>query len=137
MSIFKRIWDAIKSLLDEIPNRLPSIIDDALKVTTVIREKLQGNVAVLITDLIPGDWDDNIREGVIAALDQTIPLLSISQECGTDVQCWGDKLAQLPQDLQDAILIKLAAKIVAALDDNKLPQNRYDFYTQAHLSGKK
>lgn len=141
MSFIKRIWEsltgAIQRLLYGIPNHLPDIIEDALAVTTVLRDKLRSNLAVAITDLIPGERDNVIREQVVSALDQAIPLLSISKDCGTDLGCWSNKLKELPADLQDAILIKLAAKIVATLDGGKMPQNRYDFYTQAHLTGKK
>lgn len=130
----EKIWDDIKNFFSSMPKRLIPFESAALKFTTELKAALSSTEAILITSIIPGDLDEEIRTKLISILGQVIPLLSVSQTCGGDLDCWAKSLAALPTDVQDALLIKFAQKIVAYLDDNKLKQNKYDSYTQIHFS---
>lgn len=143
MSFIKDLFDEIRALLGKIPKRIRVLIANSLEVTTAIRAKLDSTAAILITDLIPGDRDNELREGLIHAIDQSMPYLMVVDACKDKptteemIQCWIEQLRTMPKHTQDALLIKLAALLTAIQDKKELRQNLYDTYTQMQVSGNK
>jgi hypothetical protein len=126
-----------------IPADIKIYVSQALQVTTLIKKLLDNPIAVIITEIIPGDWDNKIKEAVIHALDQSLPYLLIVDRCKEHkdlplmIACWIGELRTLPKPVQDALLVKLASLIAAYLDKKELRTSHYDLYTQLLYSGTK
>jgi hypothetical protein len=127
----------LRSLLSEFDTFVDGHIDTALEITTALKNALSSPVAVIITDIIPGDIDDTIREELVTALGKAIEALTIADACKqyTDLNdklnCFVQQLKLADPNLQDAILQKLASLVAGLLDGGRLKQSLYDLYTQA------
>lgn len=143
MSFLKELFDDVRSWLGRIPKRVRVLISNSLEVTTAIRKALNSPIAVAITDIIPGEWDNTLRDAILKAIEDTMPYLLIVDTCKQHetteamLQCWVTELRKHPKHVQDALLIKLAALLTAIQDNKQLRQNLYDTYTQMQVSGNK
>jgi hypothetical protein len=123
MSFLTKIFNWIKGILDGIPNEIREKAEIALRVTRAIKDNVNNPLVDLITDIIPGDIDDNVKDKIRTCLDK--------------MEDWLEALSGLSPKELNAILIKIASEITACLDDNELPENRYDTITQVVYSSKK
>ncbi len=143
----KKLWDtlrqAFRNLFKTIPADVKIYASQALDVTTKIKKLLDNPVADIITGIIPGTWDDNLKAAVLRALDESLPYLLIVDRCKEHtelpemISCWVLELKKLPKHTQDALLAKLASLITAYLDKKELRTSHYDLYTQLLYSGMK
>lgn len=115
-------------------------VDQALRITTVIKDFLTSPVADLATALIPGTADDNLRARLVYVLKTSIDALSIVDKCRGEVsiegkvRCFAEQLLQREPAIREALLAKLAALITAGLDNNQKKQAQYDLYVQARYT---
>jgi hypothetical protein len=127
----------IKSALKQFDQYVDAHIELALQVTTALKKILSSPVTDIITAIIPGNLDDNIRTQLINALNKAIEALTIVDSCrqctGLDdkLKCFVQQIQQRDPQLQDAILQKLASLLASGLDGQRLKQALYDLYTQA------
>lgn len=122
-TFLQSIGNWIKGLLDGIPNEIREKAEIALRVTDLIKQYIDSPVADIITAVIPGDLDDEVKEKIRA--------------CLIRLEGWLHALHTTDKKQLHAILIKIASEITACLDDNELPENRYDTITQVVYSSKK
>lgn len=132
----RNIWKSIVGFFTgKIDPQIEQYATEALKVTTNMRKWMLSPLAVAITDLIPTDWDDKVRERLIAALETVVPALQIVDECKGKpfdemLKCWLDNLSKLPPSIQAAILQKCQALLTAIQDGKEEKQNLYDMVSQ-------
>lgn len=55
--------------LGRVPGSIKKIIDKVLRITTVIIAFLKSDTALLVTNIIPGEQDEAIRQALILALE--------------------------------------------------------------------
>ncbi len=133
----------VKALLKEFDNYIDGHIDTALQITSALKSMLSSPAANVITAIIPGELDDEIRQELVAALTKVIDALTIADTCKqyTDandkLSCFVQQLQQRDPLLQDAVLQKLASLLAGTLDGQRLKQSLYDLYTQAKYSASK
>lgn len=115
----------------------------ALAVTTNIKKAINSPVADVLAAIIPGTVDDKILAKARQALEISVDALGIYAECDKretleeKIQCLINAIRLLPKDAQNAVLIKLAARMTAEMDDNRYAQHMYDLYTQGAYSSSK
>jgi hypothetical protein len=130
---FKKFYKSLGTALIENANI-------ALKVTTVIKSFLEGPVVSTAVLLTATKLDDEIREKVLKALTLGINALGIVNTCKHEIAldakllCFIQELRKVAPELQQAILIKLAAIITAHLDGAKEKQSVYDTLVQGTYS---
>src|SRR4051812_19860082 len=111
----RNAWKKIKAFFQKIDAATIHNIDFAIAVTTKLRDAFHSNVAVIVTDLIKGDWDDHIRINGAAILDATVAELLIVKDCmqlatpEEKIKCLFDSLKNLPPLLQNSAFAKLAS----------------------------
>jgi hypothetical protein len=141
--ICTKIKSRLKALLRNFDRYIDQHIDTALKITTALKQIISSPVADIITAIIPGDVDNNIRIRLEYALDKVTEALAIAEHCKqyTDINeklsCFIEQLKLRDPELQDAILQKLASLLTRHLDGGRFKQSLYDLYTQAKFSASK
>lgn len=143
----KKLWNLLReqwrNLFHTIPNKIREYASKSLEVTTALKNMLNSPVLDIVTALIPGTWDDAIRSAMVAALEKSLPYLQVVDKCKDAatleemVLCWLTEVRKMPQHVQNALLMKLAALLTAILDNNDLRQSHYDYYLQLLYSGNK
>lgn len=93
--------------------RIPASIKRAATVALPICEKIlrfaQSGQAIVITSLIPGDADEQVRKGIIEVLSRLLPILR-----------------QLTEDsARKAIAARIGAEITAVVDGKQEAMNVY------------
>ena len=142
-SLIQNIKNEVASWFSKIPQHLKPLLDNALVITTAIKNALSSPIADIVTAIVPGTWDDELKAVILKYLTDIIPALTIMEECkGADtleemLQCWISHVKELPKDVQDAVLHKLGALLVAYQDGKQLEQNMYDLYFQGIYSANK
>jgi hypothetical protein len=108
----------------------------ALGITTKIKALINSPVADFVTGTIPGTLDDKILAKTRLALEYAVDSLGVIQcmnEAPTledKLECLQGYLGGLKKPARNAMLIKLASRITAELDDNRYPEHLYDMYAQ-------
>lgn len=126
----------MRKFLNDVTPEIQEKVGYALTFTGAIRDAVNSDVAVAITDAIPGTWDDTIRAAVSDAASAAIEKLNIINLCvGKEtleerIQCLLDALKNVSHASANGFLIKLAQLLVAHLDNNEKKESFYDTITQ-------
>lgn len=132
MNIFERLGLIAESIVDffsKIPAEIKRYAAEAIPVVNNIKEAIDSDEVDSITDLIPGTWDDSIRDGASSLLTGLMAILKGVKESGADEQAI--------KKAKGNLFLGLSSGIVGLMDKNELPGNRYDTYTQIAYSHQK
>lgn len=132
MNILERLGLIAESIIDffsKIPSEIKEYAEKAIPVVNDIKEALNSGTAVDITNLIPGTWDDGLR---IAASNLCAGLIAIFKSVDES-----DVDEEIKNVAKGKLLLGMGSGIVALMDNNELPGNRYDAYTQIAYSNQK
>src|SRR3569833_1497668 len=81
-SFLTRIWNQIKSLFDGIPAELKTAIHIGIEVTENINTFVDSPAEDIITAIIPGDIDDEVKSWLRAKLPAILTELKLADSCG-------------------------------------------------------
>lgn len=141
--MLRKLRDQIKAWWNGIPDNIRIVASRSMQITTGIKAVLSNPLADVVTAIIPGDWDDKLKEQALAAINKVLPYLSIVDACkhhtSTEemLKCWVAEIAKLPKHAQNAMIAKLAALLMAEFHNNALKQSLYDYYQQTYYSSQK
>lgn len=127
---------ALKDVLNHYEGDTKVYVEKALLITSKMKDAIDSDVAILITDIIPGDADEAIRKKISEALGETITDLTVIKTCfdkeavEDKFVCVIDFLKQENHISQHALLVKMLSLLASKLDNNKLPESYYDTYAQ-------
>jgi hypothetical protein len=133
----------IKRILGRFDQYADRHIDTALQITIGLKKALSSPVADIITELIPGNIDNIVKQHLLAAINTAVDLLTIADQCQGEkdinkkLQCFVAELQKRSPEHRDAVLQKLASLLACELDGKRLKQNLYDLYTQAKYAATK
>ncbi len=125
-SFLNKIWDNVKSLFGGLPAELKTAVHIGVVVTENIKNFVDSPVADILTVLIPGDLDDEIKNWLRAKLPDLLTELKLADNCGnlTDpqqiTQCAIKVLQALSGDLKSAFLHNLSIFIAQVASGGKL-----------------
>jgi hypothetical protein len=114
-------------------------VDEVLNITTAVRNALKSPVGVLITDLIPGTWDDALRNLAIEGLSRAINTMSIVSKCEKctspqeKLDCYIAELKTYTNEKQDSDIFKVASIILGHIHGDQLPRRLYDLFVQTKV----
>ena len=125
-SFLTMIWNEIKSLFNGMSPELKTAIKIGVVITENIKNFVDSPVADVLTALIPGDIDDQIKNWLRAQLPTILTELKLAGSCGsvTDPQeitrCTIKILQGLGGDIKSAFLHNLSIFIAQVAADGHL-----------------
>jgi hypothetical protein len=125
-SFLTKIWNQIKALFDGIPAELKTAIRIGVEVTENIKTFVDSPAADILTAIIPGDIDDEVKNWLRAKLPIILTELKLADSCGqlTDpaeiTACAVRVLQSLDKNTQSAFLHSLSILVAQVASDGKL-----------------
>lgn len=125
-SFITKLWAEIKSLFDGIPAELKTAIHVGVVVTEGLKAFVDSPAADVLTAIIPGDIDDDLKNLLRAKLPQILTELKLADSCAglTDpsqiTKCAITVLQSLDGDINSAFLHSLSILIAQVASDSKL-----------------
>ncbi|MGN6639062.1 MAG: hypothetical protein ACTHJ8_09145, partial [Mucilaginibacter sp.] len=113
-SFLSRIWNEIKSLFDGIPSDLKTAVHIGVIVTENIKNFVDSPTADVLTAIIPGNIDDDVKNWLRAKLPEILTELKLADSCNglTDpsqiTACAIKVLQGLDGDVKSAFLHNLS-----------------------------
>lgn len=125
-SFLAKIWAEVKSLFEGIPAELKTAIQIGVTITEAIKNFVDSPAADILTAIIPGDLDDELKTLLRAKLPEILTELKLADSCGslTDpaqiTACAVKVLQGLDGDIKNAFLHSLSILIAEVAADGKL-----------------
>ena len=125
-SILSKIWAGIKSIFDGMPAELKTAIHIGVLITENVKTFVDLPAADVLTALIPGDIDDDIKNLLRAKLPAILTELKLADSCSglTDpaviTACAIKVLQGIAGDVQSAFLHNLSILVAQVAADGKL-----------------
>lgn len=129
MNLLQRIAAIATDIADffsKIPSKIRKFAGIAIPVVNSIKEKLDSDEAINLTEIIPGTWDNSLRTAASSMLGGLISIFKNVSESDADDK----EKAKARKNL----LMGMGSGLVALLDGDELPMNMYDMYTQIAYS---
>jgi hypothetical protein len=121
-----KIWGEIKSLFDNFPADMQIAIHIGVEVTENIKNFVDSPAADILTAIIPGDIDDEIKTLLRAKLPGLLAELKLADSCsgltdpGQITACAVKVLQGLDGDLKSAFLHNLSVFVAQIASKGKL-----------------
>ena len=121
-----KIWGDIKTLFEAIPGEMKNAIHIGVQITENIKNIVDSPAADILTAIIPGDLDDEIKNLLRAKLPAILIELRLADSCGNLTEplqitaCAIKVLQGLEGDVKSAFLHNLSIFIAQAAADGKL-----------------
>jgi hypothetical protein len=125
-TFIEKIWVDIKTLFEGIPAELKTAIHIGVIVTENIKNFVDSPAADVLTSIIPGDIDDDIKNWLRAKLPTVLTELKLADSCSslTDPQqitaCAIQVLQGLDGDVKSAFLHNLSIFVAQIAAGGKL-----------------
>jgi hypothetical protein len=121
-----KIWAGIESLFDGFPAEMKTAIHIGVVVTQNIKNFVDSPAADILTAVIPGDIDDDIKNWLRAKLPEILAELKLADSCSglTDpvqiTECAVKVLQGLSGDIQNSFLHSLSILIAQTASNGVL-----------------
>jgi len=125
-SFLSKIWHEIKNLFQSIPAELKTAIHVGVVITEGIKTFIDSPAADVLTSIIPGNLDDDLKTLLRTKLPEILTELKLSDSCSelTDPEkitvCAVKVLQGLNGDIKSAFLHSLSILIAQVAADGKL-----------------
>lgn len=125
-SFLSKIWAEVKSLFNSIPAELKTAIHIGVALTENIKTFVDSPSADILTAIIPGNLDDELKTLLRAKLPGILTELKLADSCGnlTDplqiTACAVKVLQSLDGDVKSAFLHSLSILVAETAADGKL-----------------
>lgn len=134
MAICKKCQPKIKLLLKKIDDVLLKNIDKAQTLVSALKNIIDSDSAKIVTDIIPGEWDEELRLKAFTALEVALKSLGfISDLKEGNLKTLIIVLRNSPT-FKNALLAKITSKVTEILDGSRHKENFYDLATQVQYS---
>jgi hypothetical protein len=125
-SFLSKIWAEVKSLFQSIPAELKTAISIGVLITEGIKTFVDSPAADVLTVIIPGTLDDDLKTLLRAKLPEILTELKLADSCSglTDpsqiTACAVKVLQGLDGDVKSAFLHSLSVLVAQVAADGKL-----------------
>jgi hypothetical protein len=125
-TFLERIWLWVKNLFEKLPKPMQAAIRIGVVVTEQIKNFTDSGVADILTAIIPGELDDNIKKILRKELPRILVNLKLADKCGNMkdpnqiVKCAISTLQNVSKDYEKPFLHALAIMIAQVAADGKL-----------------
>ena len=141
---FKRLWTFIKMLFTNPETWIDENVKPSIQLVQNIKAAVDSPIGDLITGLIPGQWDNTLKERFSQHLELVITLMQGSTEVFENNTTWETRvlkfiewLKTLTPTVRAAIYAKLASRLAKANAGEKdaiVKNNSVDLLTQVVYS---
>ena len=122
MKFFKKILEFFHRLFGGNPKKfLENYAKPAILIVQGVRDLVKSDVIDIATKLLPGTWDDDLKEKAKAALDKALGVLQLSYDClqkGTLTEklfCFILNVKAISPAMRKAVYAKLASEVAKEL----------------------
>ncbi len=142
MAFCKKAGDFLRKWFKKVDTFLLDNTELAVIVVGRFKVIIDNPVMDIITQIIPGNIDDvikqSLRKGVNLALDKLVTLSGCNNMVTVEEKllCYANFLKDLPKEIRDAQLFKFASLLSAELDNKRFDQKDYDLITQSVYTAK-
>lgn len=125
-SFLTKIWNQIKALFEGIPSELKTAIHIGIEVTENLKTIVDSPAADILTAIIPGNIDDEVKSWLRAKLPTILTELKLADSCGQltgpaeITKCAVQVLQGLDGDVKSAFLHNLSIFVAQVAADGKL-----------------
>ena len=125
-TVINKIWDEIAAIFNGFPAEMKTAIHIGVVVTENIKSFVDSPAADILTALLPGDIDDDIKNWLRAKLPAILTELKLADSCAglTDPQqitaCAVKVLQGLDGDIKSAFLHNLSIFVAQIASNGKL-----------------
>jgi hypothetical protein len=125
-SFLSKIWHQVKALFESIPAELKIAIHIGVAVTENIKNFVDSPATDILTAIIPGDADDQVKSWLRAQLPTILAELKLADSCdsltdkGAIMACAIKVLQNLDGDIKSAFLHNLSILVAQVASDGKL-----------------
>lgn len=125
-TFLSKIWAGIKNLFDGLPSELKTAVHIGVIVTQAIKTIVDSPEIDLLTAIIPGSIDDDIKNLLRAKIPVILTELKLADSCSNLVDpaqitaCAIRVLQELDGDIKSAFLHNLSILIAQVAADGKL-----------------
>lgn len=124
-----------------LPNWVKRVTPQIFAVTSAIRRIVEtadtwvnSPTADLITEIIPADWDDKLKEDIKDWLAKALPIVVKMEDCCGDLNCmikvYLESLKPETDKGAKAKYMALGSTMLNVSDDGKMKDNKYDTLAQ-------
>jgi hypothetical protein len=138
------VWNSIKHIFDKISEEEKKAVHIGVTVVEKIKQFIDTPIADFITDLIPGEVDDEIKDTLRLYLPKVLVELQLTANCVDQtedpneiVTCALKTLGEVGQDAKNAFLHDLAALISQAASDGTISWSDSIYLVQWYYDHKK
>jgi hypothetical protein len=125
-SILSKIWTEVQGLFNGIPTELKTAIHIGVAITEAVKTFVDSPAADILTTIIPGDADDDLKALLRAKLPEILTELKLADSCSelTDpaqiTTCAIKILQGLDGDIQNSFLHSLSILIAQVAANGQL-----------------
>lgn len=137
MAFCKKLTPKIKNILSKVDAAVNEYSNAALSITGSIKAILGSPAGELLTQIIPGTWDENLKAKAADALGKIVDGLAIAKNISAEpdlekkLQIFVNDLGQQHPEYKEAMLFKIASLLTKYMHGEVLTQAEYDIVTQA------
>ncbi|MBD1365178.1 hypothetical protein IDJ77_15285 [Mucilaginibacter sp. ZT4R22] len=126
ISFLARLWNSIRSLFNKLPPTIKIAVHLGVIITENIKNFVDSPLADVLTEIIPGDTDDKIKQALRTALPILLTNLKLTENCNSSTnqqeitKCAIKALQNLDGEIKNAYLHNLSVLISQLAADGKL-----------------
>ncbi|WP_146382873.1 hypothetical protein [Mucilaginibacter pallidiroseus] len=125
-SFIKKLWNNIKAMFTKFPGDLQNAVNTAVTITENLKKVIESPAIDILTAIIPGNLDDNLKIALRAAIPKILVNLKLSQKFEDDES--SDKvllnavtaLNKIDGQLKSAYLHNISVLVAQITADGKL-----------------
>lgn len=124
-SFIKKLWNSIKAMFIKFPGDLQNAVNTAVTITENLKKVIESPVIDILTAIIPGNLDDNLKIALRAAIPKILTNLKLSQTKDEDnndqvVQNAVAAISKIDGSLKSAYFHNISVLIAQIIADGKL-----------------
>lgn len=143
MAFCKGMRPKIKTIINKVDKFVDTAANNALDITARLKPLLDSPLGAVLTEIIPGTWDNELRTKASDLLGTIVSGLTVSKTIAAEpdltkkIQLFMCEIATQHPEYQEALLFKIASLLTKYLHGDKLSDSEYDLITQAKYISKK
>lgn len=142
-NFIRHLWQSIKTLFDKVEDEVKKDVVISISVVQRVKAVIDSPVADVVTALIPGSADDNVKEMLRIWLPKVLLELSLVESVSNiedpnaQLQTILEKLKLSSDEVKNAFYHSLASLVLQKLSDGKLSWSDAvaiaEYYYQNHV----
>lgn len=130
-----KFMSAVRKWWKKVDDTLIEAAKQSVKIVNNIKQFLESDTAITLTKIIPGDYDESVRVGLIIILKGFLQDSALASDRTRNADSLLTSLVNNIKDLDEkernALYLKLSSSIAARIHGSKLKEKDYDLACQS------